>query len=66
MKSVGHSGKQQVQPTGFHEDSISMSSFKDVEEKEVFEEQLNHLQEQLVSIMIENQTLGKTAMSNAL
>ena len=45
--------------SSYHDDSISMCSFKDSDEKQVFEDQLNHLQEQLVSAMIENQTLGK-------
>ena len=45
--------------SSYNDDSISMCSFKDSDEKQVFEDQLNHLQEQLVSAMIENQTLGQ-------
>ena len=55
FKAPGHSGWL----SGYHDDSMSVSSFKDNDEKQVFEEQLNTLQEQLVSVMIENQNLSK-------
>ena len=38
---------------------MSVASFRDIDEKQVFEDQLNHLQEQLVSVMIENQKQGR-------
>ena len=34
-------------------------TFKDMDEKQVYEAQLTQLQEQLVASMIENQTIGK-------
>ena len=59
MKTLEHSGRYKGCSASFHDDDMSVSSFRDVDEKQVFEDQLNHLQEQLVSVHIENQNLGK-------
>ena len=58
MRSLEHSGKYRGRSASSHDDSTSVSSFRDGDEKKVFEDQLNLLQEQLVSAMIENQNLG--------
>ena len=58
MKSLESSRRYRGRSASSHDDVMSVTSFRDVDEKQVFEDQLTLLQEQLVSAMIENQNLG--------
>ena len=51
--------KERSRSSSYYDDNMSVASFRDIDEKQVFEDQLNHLQEQLVAVMIENQKQGR-------
>ena len=51
--------KERSRSSSYYDDNMSVASFRDTDEKQVFEDQLNHLQEQLVAVMIENQKQGR-------